>query len=168
MNKQPAPNHAPVTNGIDSRDAFMPGREEFFIENLRESSLVWQSSRTQEERSWQRGGSDPRCPNFDTLSDMDILGMTPRISSRSMMRHTERDWRTIESQTLSAQTDEYDVAFKKTHLRSYSGRLGESLDKCWYTVDFISRSDHTQIFSLDDTKFPSLGPVFEEIATKIS
>lgn len=158
--------HTPVPP-VDSGDAAMPSRQEALIGNLRDQSLMWQSSRAQEHRSWESGGgSDPRCPDLDPLSDASFLRANSGMRSGSMRRNIGMDWHSVESETLNTETEQYVVSFKKTVARSYSHQLQEIIDRSWYVVDFVSRDDQGQRFSLNETGCPQLRDIFEEIASR--
>jgi hypothetical protein len=167
MNQGPVNNSVTSKNTSDSASPVMPSREEALIEALREPALVWKSARTREHRSWESGGgSDPRCPDLDPLSDTGILQAASGLRSRSMPRHVGMDWHTVESETLSAQTEQYTVSFKKTAVNSYSHQLRESYVRQWYVAEFVRRDDKDQRLVLDQAKFPVLESLFHEIAAR--
>jgi hypothetical protein len=83
-----------------------------------------------------------------------------------MPRHVGMDWHTVESETLSAQTELYTVSFKKTGVNSYSHQFRERYDRQWYVAEFVSRDEHGQRLVLDETKFPVLESLFQAIAAR--
>jgi hypothetical protein len=169
MNSEPVNSSRTPVNIIHSGAVVMPCREQFLLQFLQEARLEWKMTRALEHRSWESGGgSDPRCPDLDPpLSDRQFLRTPFGGFGRSMGVHIGMDWQTINSETLSASREQYDVFVKKTIVNSYSHQVRQSITRCWYAVEVVSREDKRQIVSFDEAGFPTLGAFFEEIAAKI-
>ncbi len=148
----------------------LPSREQVLLELLSDPSLAWNASRARDDVTWDSiNGQDPTTA---LLGDLDDIGRPMRRHDsrvrnhglQPMKGHTGIDWHTVELETLSTTTENYDIVLRKTRVNSYSHRTRVHFDNTSYSAEFSDREDKSQRVAVDGQHHPALEKLFNQIA----
>lgn len=157
-----------------STEPVLPAREQALIDELRDPTLGWSISRSQDRQIWESGGE--KDPSLNPIDDTHVFGgMTSRRSTIGRGGVTHRinpykhiDWHSSETETLRATTDSHEIEFSKTHVDSYTHRLRQGMNITQFRATFVNIQDRDQRVVIDNSAYPGLERIFHEISKTIN
>lgn len=157
-----------------STAAELPARERALLDELRDPTITWRSSRSQDHQTWESGGEmDPFRPrNKDFEHSTGITRSGRAIGGRRVAggidQHRQIDWHSVETETLRATTGAHEIRFSKTRVNSYSHQLRKGVDVTQYEAQFVSVHDKNQRVELKESSGVDLARLFADIARGIN